>query len=113
MTIDTLTQARQAREALLAKKAEQVTLLDVTGLSPVTDFYVIATGNSAPHLKALANEVEKALGDEGIKCFRRAGTPDSGWIVADYLDFVVHIFTQDQRDHYQLERLWNDAKLVE
>lgn len=106
-------QARQAREALLAKKGEQVTLLDVSGLSPVTDFYLIATGNSTPHLKALATEVEKSLAVHGVKCFRRAGTPDSGWIVADYLDFVVHLFTQELRDHYQLERLWNDAKVVE
>ncbi|HMP76071.1 MAG TPA: ribosome silencing factor [Kiritimatiellia bacterium] len=106
-------QARQAREALLAKKGEQVTLLDVTGLSPVTDFYLIATGNSTPHLKALATEVEKSLAAHGVKCFRRAGTPDSGWIVADYLDFVVHLFTQELRDHYQLERLWSDAKVLE
>lgn len=97
----------------MAKKAEQVTLLDVTGLSPVTDYYLIATGNSSPHLKALATEVEKSLSEHGVKCFRRAGTPDSGWIVADYLDFVVHIFTQELRDHYQLERLWNDAKVVD
>jgi ribosome-associated protein len=97
---------------LLAKKAEHVTLLDVTGISPVTDFYIIATGTSPPHLKALADELEKSLGAAGAACYRRAGTPDSGWIVADYLDFVVHIFTQEQRDHYQLERLWNDAKPV-
>lgn len=112
-TIETLTQVRHAREALLAKKAEQVALLDVSGLSPVTDYYLIATGTSSPHLKALAAEVEKALAERGIKCYRRAGTPDSGWIVADYLDFVVHLFTQELRDHYQLERLWNDARTVE
>ncbi|MCZ7591514.1 MAG: ribosome silencing factor [Kiritimatiellae bacterium] len=111
--IDTLKQVRLAREALLAKKGEQVVLLDVTGLSTVTDYYLIATGNSAPHLKALTNEVEKALGAHGIKCFRRAGEPGSGWIVADYLDFVVHIFTEDLRGYYQIERLWNDAKVIE
>lgn len=97
----------------MAKKGEQIVLLDVSGISPVTDYYLIATGNSAPHLKALAGEVEKALSMHGVRCFRRAGTPDSGWIVADYLDFVVHLFTSDLRDHYQLERLWNDAKVVE
>jgi ribosome-associated protein len=89
-----------------------VVLLDVKGISPVTDFFVIATGTSTPHLKALANELEKSLGDVGAHCYRRAGTPESGWIVADYLDFVVHIFTQEQRDYYQLERLWNDATPV-
>ena len=79
----------------------------------MTDYYLIVTGNSAPHLKALVTEVEKSLAVEGVRCFRRAGTPDSGWIVADYLDFVVHIFTQDLREHYQLERLWNDARIID
>lgn len=88
-------------------------MLDVTGLSPVTDYYVIVTGNSSPHLKALLAEVEKALREHGVRCFRSAGTPESGWIVADYLDFVVHVFTAELRDYYQLERLWNDAKVVE
>ncbi len=103
---------RRAREALLAKKGERVVLLDVSGLSPVTDYCLIATGNSAPHLKALATEVEKTLSAGGVRCFRRAGKPDSGWIVADYLDFVVHLFTHELREHYQLERLWNDARVI-
>jgi ribosome-associated protein len=88
-------------------------LLDVTGLSPVTDFYLIATGNSTPHLKALAGEVANVMEKHGVTCYRHAGTPDSGWIVADYLDFVVHLFTAERRDYYQLERLWRDAKVVE
>lgn len=49
----------------------------------------------------------------GVTCYRHAGTPDSGWIVADYLDFVVHLFTAERRDYYQLERLWRDARVVE
>lgn len=88
-------------------------LLDVAGLSTVTDYYLIVTGNSTPHLKALTNELEKALSAQGIKCFRRAGEPESGWMVADYLDFVVHIFTAEMREYYQLERLWNDARVIE
>lgn len=104
---------RLAREALLAKKGEHVTVLDVTGISPVTDYYVIVSGNSTPHLKALAEEVEQVLDRNGVACYRRAGTPESGWIVEDYLDFVVHIFTPEMRDYYQLERLWSDAKPVQ
>lgn len=87
-------------------------ILDVHGLSSVTDYYLVATGNSSPHLKALATEVEEAMEALGRSCYRRAGKPESHWIVADYLDFVVHIFTPDMRSHYALERLWGDAREV-
>ena len=94
-------------------KGEDVVILDVHGLSSVTDYYLIATGNSSPHLKALATEVENAMESAGRTCYRRAGKPESQWVVADYLDFVVHIFTSETRGHYALERLWNDARVVE
>lgn len=87
-------------------------ILDVRGLSSVTDYYVLATGNSSPHLKALAGEVQDAMESLGRTCYRRAGKPESQWIVADYLDFVVHLFTPDTRAHYALEKLWNDARAI-
>ena len=92
---------------------ENVVILDVHGLSTITDYYVIVTGTSSPHLKALATEVEHALEAEGRPCYRRAGKPESHWIVADYLDFVVHILMPEARKYYALERLWNDAREVE
>ena len=81
-------------------------------LSGVTDFYLVATGLNPPHLKAMANELEKALARDGADCFRRAGIPESGWIVADYLDAVVHLFSPDVRAYYALERLWSDAPRI-
>lgn len=78
----------------------------------MTDFYVIATGNSPPHLKALLGEVERVLGEKGIRCHRRAGTAESKWMVADYMDFVVHVLSPEQRARYALEQLWKDAKVV-
>lgn len=78
----------------------------------MTDYYLIATGNNTPHLRALGQELEKSLGELGVKCYRQAGTPESEWIVADYLDVVVHLFTPRMRDYYELERLWADAKRV-
>ena len=74
-----------------------------------SSFSFIVTGNNGPHLKALAVELERVMEDEGRKCFRRAGTAESQWIVADYIDFVVHIFSHDSREFYGLERLWSDA----
>ena len=103
---------RIAREALENKKGEDIAVLDVRGLSGITDYYVIATGNSSPHLKALLGEVERQLGESGFPCHRRAGTAESRWMVADYHDFVVHVLSPDQRDKYALEDLWKDAKSV-
>lgn len=88
-------------------------ILDVRGISSVTDFYVLATGNNTPHIKALANELDRALAAGGVRAYRRAGTPESHWLVNDYFDVVVHIFSADLREYYALERLWADAKRVE
>ena len=109
ITIETLSKIREARNALDAKKGEDIKVLDVRGLSGITDYYVIATGNSSPHLKALLGEVEKVLGLLGVRCHRRAGTAESRWMVADYHDFVVHVLSPDQRERYALEQLWKDA----
>ncbi len=76
----------------------------------MTDYYVIATGNSSPHLKALLGEVERALDEKDVHCYRRAGTAESKWMVADYFDFVLHVLSPDLRERYALEQLWNDAK---
>lgn len=94
------------------RKGEDLVVLDMRGLSSVADFYVVATGLNSPHLKALADELEKALGREGLRCWRRAGTPESGWVVADYLDIVVHIFSPATRAYYALEQLWGDAPRI-
>lgn len=86
-----------------------VVILDVRGLSAVTDFYIIGTGNNAPHLKALLNSLNEQLAKVGVTPFRVAGTPESEWIVADCIDIVVHIFSAEARNYYSLERLWCDA----
>ena len=88
-------------------------ILDVRNLSSVTDYYLICSGNSAPHLRALAEDVDVTLKHEGFACFRKSGTPDSGWMVVDYVDVVVHVFSAETRAYYDLERLWKDAKRVE
>lgn len=111
--IEGLEIALKAKEALLEKKGEDLVLLDVREISSITDYYLIATGHTAPHLKALSQEVERALKKERVRCFRHSGTPESGWFVADYIDAVVHIFTSEMRGFYNLEQLWSDAPKVE
>lgn len=88
-------------------------LMDVRGVSGVTDFFLMVTGTSAPHIKALADETAVTLKKEGVKCYRKSGTPESRWIAMDYLDVVVHIFSADTRTYYALEELWSDAERIE
>lgn len=98
--------------ALDDKKGVQPVILDVQKLSNVTDFFVIVHGNSAPHLKALAEEVHLQLKKTGIGNPRKSGTPESGWIVMDFVDVVVHVFSAETRDYYALEELWSDAERI-
>ena len=100
------------RQLIEDKKGQDLVILDVRGLSSVTDFYVITTGTSSPHLKSLAEELMVRLKEDNIRCYRQSGTADSGWVVLDYVDVVIHLFSPEQRDYYALERLWADAKIV-
>ncbi len=70
------------------------------------DYMLVVTGGSPPHIKALYDEVQKSLKQKGVQAFRRSGTPDSGWMVIDYVDVVIHIFLPETRDYYAIETLW-------
>jgi ribosome-associated protein len=98
---------------LEARKGENLIVLDVRAFSTLADYMVLVSGSSAPHLKALANEVIRALKDEGVYCYRKSGLPDDGWLVLDYVDVVIHIFRTDLRSYYALEELWADAVPME
>ena len=91
--------AEEFKAALVDAKAQDVKVYDVRSVSGLTDFFVVATGSAAPHLKALV----KALGK---KAYRVSGDPESGWIVSDYIDVVVHVFSPEARAYYALEKLW-------
>ena len=96
-------------EALLDKKAMDLKLLYFGDTSPLTDCFIIATGTSDPHLKALRNNLEKTFKDHKIELFSRERFQPSGWLVLDAIDFVVHLFSKEQRENYALENLWKDA----
>ena len=96
-------------EALLDKKAMDLKLLYFGDTSPLTDCFIIATGTSDPHLKALRNNLEKTFKDHKIELFYRERFQPSGWLVLDAIDFVVHLFSKEQRENYALENLWKDA----
>lgn len=88
--------------------------IDLRGISTFTDFFIICSGTSEPHLKAIASELrEKLREDYDVKPLAVDGFPVSQWVVADYSDVVVHIFNRDKRDFYSLEDLWSDAPRLE
>ncbi|MBT7405140.1 MAG: ribosome silencing factor, partial [Opitutae bacterium] len=92
-------------DALLDKKGEDLKLLYFGAKSTLTDCFIIATGNSNPHIKALRDNVEKTLKENKVELFSKDRFQPSGWLVIDAIDFVVHIFSQEQRDNYAIEQL--------
>ena len=99
-------QAKVIAKALEDKKAVDVRVHDVRGKSALADFFVVATGAAAPHLKALVAESQAVMKSEGVQSYRTSGDPESGWIVVDYIDVVVHVFSPEARAYYALEKLW-------
>ena len=95
------------------KKAEDLKVLDVRGRSPITNYFIVATATSEPHLHALSNELDKTLKELGIKSVGREYNPGSGWVVVDGFDFMAHIFLPEQRGMYGIEALWKDAEILE
>ncbi len=99
-----------ACEALLDKKAENLQLLYFGDNSPLTDCFLIATGTSDPHLKALRNNLEAVLKENKIETLSKDRFQPGGWLVLDAIDFVIHLFSKEQRENYALEHLWKDAE---
>jgi ribosome-associated protein len=100
-------------KALDDKKAEDILVLDMRGTLGITDYFIIATGTSAPHLRALFKEMDSLLSPLGYEIPSKDKNHHTGWVVVDAIDFVIHIFEQEQRDFYSLDRLWKDAPVVQ
>jgi ribosome-associated protein len=101
------------REFADNKKAEHCVILDVRNVSSVTDYFVIASGSSEPHLRAIVEEITQRLRDEhGIRPIRKDGAVGGAWVALDFFDVIVHVMREDMRERYDLEGLWGDAKRV-
>lgn len=94
------------------KKARDVRILDVEGISMVTDSYVICSANSNTQVKAIADHIEKELGQEGIKMLHEEGYREGRWILMDFGTCIAHIFVEEEREFYNLERLWGSEHPV-
>lgn len=105
--------AQLCRDFADNKKAENIVMLDVRKLSSVTDFFVIASGTSQPHLRAIVEEITSKLRDEhDMRPARMDGGSTGSWVVLDYFDVIVHVMHTEARTRYDLEGLWGDAKKV-
>ena len=112
-TMDSKKLAELCREYADNQKADKVAVLDVRNVSSVADYYVIASGSSEPHVRAIVEEItDKLREDHDVRARAVDGTRQGAWIVLDYFDVIVHVMRQDARDHYDLEGLWSDAARV-
>lgn len=102
-----------AAKALDDKKAMNLMMLEVKPVTTLTEYMILATGTSDTHIRALCDEVEKKMEEAGENVFHREGYRGDTWIVMDFCGVMVHVFTEEQRKFYDLERLWGDAPLVD
>ena len=110
---DSETIARACAAAAVEKKAENLVLLDLRGVSGFTDFFLICSGSSEPQLKAISSSIREVVREQhGVRPLAEDGYPASQWVVLDYGDVICHLFHGEKRGFYDLENLWSDAKRV-
>jgi ribosome-associated protein len=111
-TAEVLALGRRIVDVLSDRQAADVVLLDISPMASFADYFVIGTGTSERHLLALRDAVDDALDTDGLQTLQVEGESDSGWILMDYGDVIVHLFDGRTRDYYKLERIWNRASTV-
>jgi ribosome-associated protein len=101
--------AHRISELIFTKKGFNVVTIDLSKLVSFTDYFVICSADSDTQVKAISDQVDKTLSEEGVKCWHKEGLKALSWVLMDYVDVVVHIFKKDARVFYNLEKLWGDA----
>jgi ribosome-associated protein len=110
--LDPLTLAQRAAQICLDYKANDVVLLDLRGVTDMTDFFIVASGTSDTHVRSVGEHLAEEMKKLGSPVYHMEGTTQGRWVLLDFVDFVVHVFHPTLRDFYQLERLWADAETV-
>ncbi len=111
--MDIMELGRLAALAAEDKKGRDILLLEIGALSPIADYFVICSAGSAIQAKAIADGVDEKLSAAGAKLLRKEGYEQAGWVLLDYGSVVVHVFQEEERSFYNLERLWGDAPVIE
>ena len=101
-----------AVEALEDKKAEDITIIDISKVSVLADYFIIADGSNRNQVQAMADSAEEALGRAGYDAKQIEGYQSANWILMDYKDIIVHVFSKEDRAFYDLERIWRDGKQI-
>jgi ribosome-associated protein len=107
--LETAQLARKAVEAASEKQATDIVMLDMRGICTFADYFVICSGDTQRQIEAIYEEIDEVMGREGIAPNSREGADDSGWILMDFGDVIIHIFTETEREFYKLEKLWSEA----
>lgn len=102
-----------AVQALEEKKGEDIRIIDIQGISILADYFIIATGNNSSQVQAMSDSVEEELYKAGHECRQVEGYKTANWILLDFNDIIVHIFSKEDRLFYDLERIWRDGKMIE
>ena len=105
--------ARIAWNALNDKKGEDIKIIDITGISVLADYFIIANGTNESQVRALVDNVEETLGKAGYEVKQREGYGLGSWVLLDFGDIIVHVFDRENRVFYDLERIWRDGKQVD
>jgi ribosome-associated protein len=103
---------RLGARAALDKKADGVVILDLQGISSITDFFLVVSAQSTIQMRSIVDAIEEALESRGVRLLHREGVPESGWLLLDYGEVIVHVFLGETRAFYALERLWGDAPVL-
>ncbi|MDE7389876.1 MAG: ribosome silencing factor [Lachnospiraceae bacterium] len=105
--------AKEAAKALDTKRGAKIKVIKVEDVSVLTDYFVIATGTSSTHVKSLADEVEYKLKESGNTVSHVEGHRSNSWILLDYVDVIVHVFSEESREYYDLDKMWADGAEVD
>ena len=100
-------------EACINEKADDLVALDVSKMTSLTEYFFIASGRNYKHVKSISDTIHKYLSEHSIMPLRQEGYQESAWIIMDYNSVIIHIFTNERRNHYDLERLWGGAQKVD
>ncbi|QGU00026.1 hypothetical protein SYNTR_1432 [Candidatus Syntrophocurvum alkaliphilum] len=102
----------QIADILEEEKADDITILDVSDVTIIADCFIIASGRSVIHVKSIAEKIEKKMRDQGIIPNRKEGQRENKWVVLDFSSVILHILRYEEREYYELENLWGDAKEI-
>lgn len=105
--------AKMAYRALSEKKAEDIRIIEISEISPLADYFIIATGSNTNQIQAMVDAVDETLTKAGHQVKQIEGNRNSSWILMDYSDIIVHIFSKEDRLFYNLEKIWTDGKRIE